>query len=349
MMHILGSNYSAWVRFSAAARRNTLTVLLGLLLFGFSGACQAQTQQPPVIPISQGGGQTNGRLQSLQGSTGGAGSIGALTDEPIVPGQTVHVMVFDAPDFSTVMQVSANGDIAVPVVGAMHVEGLNSLKAEQLIEARLKELNLVRDPHVTVTVDAPDTGVTVLGEVHSPGIYQVGGKHLLSDLLAAAGGLTANTGRVIEISNDRTPDKTLDLHWDPTMHDTRHYDYPIHSGDRIYVRPCGIAYVGGHVSKPGAYSLCGSPIMTLSEVIAMAGGAVPFTSEKRTYLIRTLADGSRVVMQIDLHRVLTAREADPAVHEDDIIYVTPSPLKAALSQAVTFAMATTSTVLYVYH
>jgi hypothetical protein len=54
-------------------------------------------------------------------------------------------------------------------------------------------------------------------------------------------------------------------------------------------------------------------------------------------------------MQIDLHRVLTAREADPAVHEDDIIYITPSPLKAAISQAVTFAMNTTSTVLYVYH
>ncbi len=330
----------------SAVRRQGGFLLPALLLAFIAAPGFGQTQTAPLVPLSQGQGAPTGRLSSVQP---GQGNVGALTDEPIYPGQTVHVMVFSAPDFSTEMQVSEGGDIAVPVVGAVHVEGLNSLKAQQLIEGRLRDLHLVLDPHVTVTVDAPTTGITVLGEVRNPGIYQPLGKHMLSDLLAAAGGLTANTGRVIEVSNEHTPDNKVDIPWDPTMHNTATYNYTVHPGDRILVKACGIAYVGGHVAKPGAYSLCGSPTITLSEVVAMAGGVVPFTSEKRTYIIRAQADGSKVAQQIDLKRVLTASEGDPAIHEDDIIYVSPSPLKAAMTQAITWAMATSTSLIYVYH
>ena len=203
------------------------------------------------------------------------------------------------------------------------------------------------DPEVTVTVDSTVTGITVLGEVHSPGVYPPPGKHQLSDLLAIAGGLTANTGRLIEITNDRTPGKKDYVSWDPTMHNTENFDRAVSPGDRVLVRACGIAYVGGNAAKPGAYSLCGSPNMTLSEVMALAGGVAPNSSTSKTYIVRAQPDGTRVVEQVDVKKILTSRVADPIVHEDDIIYVSPSPLKAILKGALAFALSITPSLLYI--
>ena len=318
-----------------------MSVAAGAFLFIASISSFAQEQRPALIPLSTGSGST--------GSTNAAAGIGELTDEPIGRGEVVHVSVFNAPDFSGTSRVSESGEVALPLVGAIHIEGLNSRKASDLIVSELKSRNLILDPHVVVTVESSASGITILGEVRSPGIYPLPGKHLLSDMLATAGGLTGNTGRVIEISNDHAPDQRVDLPWDPTMHNTANYDRPVNPGDRILVKGCGIAYIGGHVGKPGAYSLCGSQQITMSEAIALAGGIVAYTSEKHSYLIRTGPDGARTVQEIDLHKILRAQAADPVVKEDDIVYVTPSGIKLALDRALAFALAVSTSFIYSYH
>jgi protein involved in polysaccharide export with SLBB domain len=133
------------------------------------------------------------------------------------------------------------------------------------------------------------------------------------------------------------------------MHNTENFDRPVSPGDRVLVRACGIAYVGGNVMKPGAYSLCGSPHMTLSEVMALAGGVAPSSSTSKTYIVRSQPDGTKIVEQVDLKKILTSRVADPIVHEDDIIYVSPSPLKVALKGALAFALAITPALLYIHY
>jgi len=317
--------------------------VLATLLVATAAVCMAQVEQPPLVTNQ---GRSSAGAAALQAPQ--LGSIGGLTDEPISSGETVHIIVFDAPDFSLITRVSESGDVAYPLVGAVHIAGLTSATAEALIARQLKERDLMPNPQVLVTVDSASTGITVLGEVRSPGIYPPPGKHLLSDLLAAAGGLTATAGRVIEITSDHSPDKTTDLPWDPTMHNTSNYDRPIFPGDRVLVRPCGIAYVGGKVLKPGAYSLCSSQQFTLSEMIAMAGGIAPMASQSHTFLVRAQPDGTKVVQQIDVHKVLSSKSADPIVREDDIIYVSPSPLKVIANQAMLFAFGLTTTILYAY-
>ncbi len=313
-------------------------------------------QERTSSPVLSGGGTSSGRTAGVRGvgasttgsgsSVGGQTNIGALSDAPIYPGETVHVLVFDAPDFSISAQVSESGDIALPMAGTLHLAGLNSEKAQQAVTERLVALDLVTKPHVAVTVENQALGVTLLGEIRSPGIYSLNGVHLLSDLLALAGGMTANTGRVIEITNASAPDKMTALAWDPTMHNTANYNQEVHPGDRVFVRPCGIAYMGGNVSKPGAYSLCGSPVMTLSELVAMAGGVVRLSSASHTYLIRTRPDGSRIATEIDLPRIQKAKAADVPVQEDDIVYVSPSALKLVLNQAVAWAGGTLNSISY---
>jgi len=302
---------------------------------------KAQEARPALITSSQSGGAaTNTGAPSVT-------DIGGLSDSPIAPGDVVHVLVFAAPDFSTVTRVSESGDIAFPILGVVHIGGLDSETASNLIAGKLKTSNLMLNPHVTVTVDSSATGITVLGEVRAPGVYPPPGKRMLSDLLATAGGLTSNTGRVIEISNDRTPDKKVLIPWDPTMHNTANFDRPVHAGDRVYVRACGIAYVGGNVVKPGAYSLCGSPTMTLSEVIALAGGVAPLSAPNHTYLVRAQPGGTRVVRQIDIKKILESKEADPIVKEDDIIYISPSALKQVANRALGYAVSLAGPLLYV--
>jgi len=245
------------------AFRNRILVIVGFLVLG-PVFLAAQEPRPPLIPLSQGSGSAS----SASSSASSGMSIGGLSDGPIIEGEVVHINVFDAPDFSLITRVSESGDIPYPILGKLHIAGLNSSTAAQMLAKELKDRNLMLDPVVMVTVDTSSSGITVLGEVHSPGIYPPPGKHQLSDLLALAGGLNANTGRIIEITNKRNPGKPEYVSWDPTMHNTDNFDRAIFPGDRVLVRACGIAYVGGNVLKPGAFSLCGSPHVTLSEQCA---------------------------------------------------------------------------------
>jgi len=305
----------------------------------------AQQQRPALVPEQQGGGPAGNATAMASTLTN---NMGELTDGPISPGDTVHVLVFGAPDFSVLMRVSAGGDIAVPAVGIVHIAGLNSEKSADVISDQLKKLSLMPDPRVIVTVDSASSAITILGEVRNPGIYPPPAKRLLSDVLATAGGLTATSGRVIEISNERRPEGKIEIPWDPTMHNTSNYDRPILPGDRVLVRSCGIAYIGGDVVKPGAYSLCGSPKVTLSELLSLAGGVTPMASESHTFLVRARPDGTKVAERIDVHQVLTSKATDPVVQEDDIVYVSPSTVKEVTARALSFALALAGPLVYVY-
>lgn len=331
------------IRNKNRSRRTVPRALLSAVALGCvlaSHALFAQVERQAIIPSAQGAGNIK--------PPDAVGSVGELSIEPIAAGQTVHVSVFNASDFSITARVSETGEIPYPMLGVVKVGGLTSAEAAKMVSERLSSLNLVVDPHVMVTVDSSSNDITILGEVRTPGIYPTPGKHMLSDVIAMAGGLTANTGRVIEISNQKKPGQLESLPWDPTLHNLATYDRPVTAGDRIVVRPCGIAYVGGHVLKPGAYSLCGSAKMTVSEMVAIAGGIAPLTSYKHTYLVRVQPDGTRVVSQLDVQKILQSKAADPAIHEDDILYVSPSVLKDALTKASGFALSLVGPLLYTY-
>jgi polysaccharide export outer membrane protein len=358
------ANLSAWLRLADPSNRCLAGLVMFLLPFGAQGVAQqtlpSLSAPPPSSSNSSGMGSKVGSVLSSMGNTktsgapsavttplNGAVSVGALTDAPIFAGETVHLLVFDAPDFSIVTQVSDGGEIEVPMAGPMHVAGLNSKEAGKVIADKLKSMDLLTEPRVAVTVDTQAMGITVLGEVHSPGIYPPSGKQMLSDLLAMAGGMTGNTGRVVEVSNVGTPDKKTELPWDPTLHNTANYDIVVHPGDRVIVRPCGIAYVGGNVGKPGAYSLCISQTTTLSELVDLAGGVNRFNSNSHTYIVRTREDGSRVVMQVNIDRILKSKAPDVTIQEDDIVYVTASSLKLVAVQATSWAVTVASPFIYV--
>ncbi len=294
--------------------------------------------------------QLSGAASSFAQARSGSApsSTMGVTDEPIFSGETVAITVSNAPDFSTVARVSMSGDVPVPYLGIVHFAGLNSASASALIEKMLMDSNLVVHPHVLVTVDGASTGITVLGEVKSPGIYAPTGKHMLSDILAMAGGLATGAGRIIEISSDSAPDQKTLIPWDPTLHNTAVFDRVLQAGSRVVVKPCGVAYIGGNVLRPGAYPVCASQVTTASQLVALASGALITANRGHTMLIHTLPDGSRVVQQIDMGKILNAKAADPVIREDDIIYVPLSGAKYALVNMFGYVAQIGNTTLNVY-
>jgi polysaccharide export outer membrane protein len=84
--------------------------------------------------------------------------------------------------------IDSDGFIDMPVIGKMKVGGMTRLKAEQTIQARLREEQL---KDATVTVDYVDLRFTVLGEVMTPGVYFINKDlYTLTDALGSAGGMT---------------------------------------------------------------------------------------------------------------------------------------------------------------
>jgi polysaccharide export outer membrane protein len=269
--------------------------------------------------------------------TGPASGAG-LGFGPIRPGDIVEVQVFDAPEYSVSMPVSPAGEIAIPYAGLFHVEGMTSIEAAHAIARLFVKEQILRDPRVIVTTQQFGYSVTVMGEVKSPGIYALAGKKRLVDMLTEAGGVSDRAGHVIEIFPSGSMKNPQTVLWDPTLRENDNAELQIKTGETILVSRCGVVYVGGNVTRPGAYPLCESNHTTLSEVIALAQGTKPSSYAQRTLLLRASGSGTRVVQKVKLDDVLRGKQVDITMQPDDIVFIPPSVLKAAGKSALTAAV-----------
>jgi polysaccharide export outer membrane protein len=268
----------------------------------------------------------------------GPASGAGLGFGPIRAGDIVEVQIFDAPEYSVRMPVSAAGQIAIPYAGLFHIEGMTSIEAANAIAKLFVQNQILRDPHVIVTTEQFGYSVTVMGEVRSPGIYTLAGHKRLIDLLTEAGGTTNAAGHVIEIFAPGSMKNPTTVLWDPTLRENDNAELEIKTGETILVSRCGVVYVGGNVGRPGAFPLCESNHTTLSEVIALAQGTKPNSYTNKTLLLRTSGNGTRVVQTVKLEDVLRGKKVDITIQPDDIIFIPPSVLKAAGKTALVAAI-----------
>jgi protein involved in polysaccharide export with SLBB domain len=98
------------------------------------------------------------------------------------------------------LAVMSNGQIQLPIVGAVQVGGLTVVQAQDAI-ARAYGDDVVKRPGVSVFLAEPSmTGIMVLGEVNAPGAYRLPKyENDIAHALAAAGGLNENAGLEIEV------------------------------------------------------------------------------------------------------------------------------------------------------
>lgn len=90
--------------------------------------------------------------------------------------------------------VDRAGYINFPVLGELHIAGLNRFEVAKYIEEQLQVNDLVKDP--IVTVEFQNTGIAVLGEVLRPGRYEFNKDQMtVIDAIALAGDLVLDGER----------------------------------------------------------------------------------------------------------------------------------------------------------
>lgn len=105
---------------------------------------------------------------------------------------SVEVRVFREDNLTTRGQLSLEGEIEVPLIGAVRLAGLSTTEAARVIEARLRDGYLVK-PEVTVAITARvRKTVTVLGQAQRPGVFQIDPNRELTliEAIGLAGGMT---------------------------------------------------------------------------------------------------------------------------------------------------------------
>lgn len=249
----------------------------------------------------------------------------------IGPGDDLEITVYGAPDLNVHTRVTSDGNVSLPLVGYVRVQGLTSSEAEAAIEAQLRQGNILNDPHVSVFVkDYTSSGVTVAGEVVRPGAYSTLGPHRLFDVIQAAGGLNEKAANRAVVTHRGADDsKTFEFSKDPGQ--MAQSNVEVRPGDTIVVPAAPIVYVLGEVGKPGGYVL-GSGIngITVLRVVAAAGGPNRNASVGKTKMLRKTPHGFEQV-PVPLKKIIDAKAPDVPLEADDIIFVPNSRFKEVLN------------------
>ncbi len=133
--------------------------------------------------------------------------------------------------------VNTEGNLTLPMLGDVHVDGLTVGECAEVIEEKIKAANLITDPEVTVRL--MNARVAVLGAVRKPGVVSLQSeRNSIIDILASAGdvddnGLRQNIKLFREVNGQRAM-YTIDLTKADVFTSPAFY---VQQNDMIYVEP----------------------------------------------------------------------------------------------------------------
>ena len=288
----------------------------------------------------------------LPGQTGQVASDPVDVPPSIVigPGDMLNVVVFETPELSASVRVNQDGDANLPVLGAVHLAGLNSQEASTALENAFRTRGLLLDPHVTVSeTEFASQGATVLGEVRSPGVYPTLGSRRLLDMISLAGGVSNTAGRLVSVIHRGDAQHPVQIALQPTPASLHAQQNPVVlPGDTVVVAKAGVIYIIGDVLRPGGILVDNNERLSIIEALSLAGGMNKTAALSQTKLVRKLPAG-REEVDLDLKHILYGKQADVLVSDGDILFVPSSVGKTFLYRGVEAAFGlATSYALFVH-
>jgi polysaccharide export outer membrane protein len=233
--------------------------------------------------------------------------------------------------------VSNSGDVYLPLIDYVHVEGLTQEEAQALIEKRLGDGGFVRNPHVTIFVDEfTSQGVTIIGEVAKPGIYPVIGQHKLYEVVSQAGGFSLTASRKIAILR-RNQEDPIRLTLPRNLADDLSGNVEIMPGDTITVPRAPIIYVVGDVGRPSGL-LVDNGSMTVLQALALSGGTNKTAKLGASRILRKAPDGGVTQTKVEIKKMLEAKAPDVPLQADDILFIPLSRGKIVVARSFEAAM-----------
>jgi polysaccharide export outer membrane protein len=317
--------------------------------------------------------KANERLRTLAASSN---RTPAPSDYVIGPGDLVNVQVFDVPEMSRELRVSQTGTIGMPLVPVrLHVAGLTETQTERKITEVLEANGLISHPEVSVTVkEKKSRPITIVGAVAHPQVYEADRQVTLIDVLAQAGGITADAGDHVivtrperdnlqdasDAAQNMAPESASDAapaaeppQIPPPLTNTITVNLSqiletgdmvnnvvIQPGDVVTVPHAGIVYVLGAVPRPGGYTVTNdrAQLSTL-KVLSLAGGLERTAKSDRAVIVRKDATGKQQEVDVDLKKIMKFEAEDVQLRPSDILYVPRSAGKQAALRAAELATA----------
>ena len=283
-----------------------------------------------------------------------------LPVQRVGPDDLLGISVYDSPELTRTVRVSADGTIRLPMVHQrIKVSGLLPLDLEAEITRVLKQEDLLVEPVVTVSVvEYRSRPIKIVGAVKKPLSFQAIGQMNLLDAISRAEGLSDDAGPEILVSRlqpdsegkqitltRRIPVKALMDASDSELNLT------LEGGEEIRVPEAGKIFILGNVKKPGAFAVKDSTETSVFKMMAMAEGLLPFSSKMAYIYRREGASGAKNEIPINLEKIMQRKTPDVALLANDILYVPDRtgqrqiinalertmPLGAALASGLIFA------------
>lgn len=120
----------------------------------------------------------------------------ATDDTTLGPGDVFSVRVYGEEAMTGSHQVAPDGTINFPLLGAVQVSGLEPTGVAQKLQDQLRDRDLLRDPHVSVYVEAYSSKrVSVVGAVADPGTFALEPGMTVVQAISMAGGFSSLADR----------------------------------------------------------------------------------------------------------------------------------------------------------
>jgi polysaccharide biosynthesis/export protein len=230
----------------------------------------------------------------------------AQTDYLVGAQDVLTINVFGEPELSGKYTVEQDGTFTFPQIGRLKAGGLTLRAIEQEVRKQLAD-GFLKNPQVAVAIDNyRSQRILILGEVRSPGEYQLNGEMTLLAALARAGSLTPTAGRAAVIV--RTPRRTqkpseeaepelIRVDLADLQAGNMTLNISLVDGDTVNIPKAQSVFVSGEVKVPGAYPV--EPGMTVLQVVTLAGGLSDRGSDGRIKILR-MVDGKQKEVKVKL-------------------------------------------------
>jgi protein involved in polysaccharide export with SLBB domain len=205
---------------------------------------------------------------------------GDRPDYRIQPGDQISISLYGALTASAVQPVDSSGNVFVPAVGPVPVNGVSAGQLQSTLEARVHTFYTSAVGVYASIVQAGSIGVFVSGNVRRPGRFLGGTHDSALYFLSQAGGIDAARGsfRNVTVSRGGSVLATYDLY--DFLINGRAQSLTLKDGDTIVVSPRG-AMVGvtGAARNANAFEApSGSKTMTGAELVTLARPEANVTS-----------------------------------------------------------------------
>jgi len=266
----------------------------------------------------------------------------------IGPGDLLQVDVMDTPEMEQQVRVTDEGSIPLAYLGSVHVGGETPSAAAANIQKALIDKRVMKQPQVTVRIQEYATqDVSVLGQVHTPGTYQITTPQTILRVLALAGGLSETADRNVTVKRHKSAEQikyNVSNNADEALSDM----IMVYPGDTVLVSKAPVVYVLGDVNKPGGYAIAtNDERLSVLQVMAMAGSASKTSVKSHVVLLRA-TDHGQVQMPIHLNDIEKGKQADVALQANDIVYVPFSWMKNIALDTGSIAASTAGAAIYAH-